>query len=72
MSSEKSRSEALRWIKTAEDDLDSAGILLRNRKFAHSCFHSQQANIRLYGIPQEKHIQGLKVSGEFRILNVES
>lgn len=43
MSSEKSRSEALRWIKTAEDDLDSADILLRNKKFAHSCFHSQQA-----------------------------
>lgn len=43
MSIEKSRWEAERWIRTAEDDLDSAKILKTNNKFAHSCFHAQQA-----------------------------
>ena len=36
MSIEKSRWEAERWIRTAEDDLDSAKILKTNSKFAHS------------------------------------
>ena len=43
MSTEKSTIEAQRWLRTADDDLDSAIILKANRKFAHSCFHAQQA-----------------------------
>jgi len=43
MSNEKNRIEAQRWLHTADDDLDSAIILKENRKFAHSCFHAQQA-----------------------------
>ena len=43
MSIEKNRREAFRWLTTAQDDLDSAVILRKNGKFAHSCFHAQQA-----------------------------
>lgn len=43
MSLEKNRQEAERWLKTAEGDLEAAVILLENNKYAHSCFHSQQA-----------------------------
>jgi HEPN domain-containing protein len=43
MSTEKNRREAFRWLTTAQDDLDSAVILRKNGKFAHSCFHAQQA-----------------------------
>lgn len=43
MSTEKNIKEAIRWFRTAEDDLDSARILKDNGKHAHSCFHSQQA-----------------------------
>ena len=43
MSSEKNRVEAYRWFKTAEDDLDTAEILMANGKYAHACFHFQQA-----------------------------
>ncbi|MDD5167742.1 MAG: HEPN domain-containing protein [Syntrophales bacterium] len=43
MSTEKNRIEALRWLRTSDDDLDSAIILKENDKFAHSCFHAQQA-----------------------------
>ena len=43
MSTEKNTKEAIRWFKTAEDDLDSAMILKDSGKYAHSCFHSQQA-----------------------------
>ncbi|UCD79052.1 MAG: HEPN domain-containing protein, partial [Desulfobacterales bacterium] len=43
MSTEKNIGEALRWFRTAEDDLDSAKILKDSGKYAHSCFHSQQA-----------------------------
>ena len=43
MSIEKNTKEAIRWFKTAEDDLDSAKILKNSGKYAHSCFHSQQA-----------------------------
>lgn len=43
MSTEKNRIEAQRWLHTADDDLDTAIILKANRKFAHSCFHAQQA-----------------------------
>ena len=43
MSSEKNKQEAKRWLRTAEDDLDTSILLKNNRKFAHSCFHAQQA-----------------------------
>jgi HEPN domain-containing protein len=43
MSLEKNRREAERWLKTAEGDLETATVLRQNKKFAHSCFHSQQA-----------------------------
>jgi HEPN domain-containing protein len=43
MSTEKNIREAKRWLTTAEDDNDSAVILKKNNKFAHSCFHAQQA-----------------------------
>ena len=43
MSLEKNRQEAERWLKTAEGDLETAVILQENKKYAHSCFHSQQA-----------------------------
>ena len=43
MSTEKNRAEASRWFRTGKDDLDTAEILKAHGKFAHSCFHSQQA-----------------------------
>ncbi len=43
MSIEKNRQEADRWLRTAEDDLDTSIVLKNNSKFAHSCFHAQQA-----------------------------
>jgi len=43
MSIEKSAQEALRWLKTAEDDLDAAIVLKNNSKFPQACFHAQQA-----------------------------
>jgi len=43
MSTEKNMREAIRWLTTADDDLDSAVILKKNGKYAHSCFHAQQA-----------------------------
>jgi len=43
MSREYNLQEAKRWIRTAEDDLDTAVILNEKKKFAHSCFHAQQA-----------------------------
>jgi len=43
MSTEKSVHEAKRWFTTAEDDLDTARILKKSSKYAHSCFHAQQA-----------------------------
>ena len=43
MSIENNIHEALRWLKTAEDDLDAASVLKANGKFPHACFHAQQA-----------------------------
>jgi HEPN domain-containing protein len=43
MSIEKNVYEALRWLRTGEDDLDAAIVLRRNKKFPHACFHAQQA-----------------------------
>ena len=43
MSIEKNVSEALRWLKTGEDDLDAAVVLRENEKFPQACFYAQQA-----------------------------
>jgi HEPN domain-containing protein len=43
MSLEKARSEAARWLETAEQDLDTAILLKEHGRFAHACFHAQQA-----------------------------
>jgi HEPN domain-containing protein len=43
MSIEKNIYEALRWLRTGEDDLDAATVLRKNAKFPHACFHAQQA-----------------------------
>ena len=43
MSTEKNAREASRWLTTADSDLDTATILRQSGKFAHSCFHAQQA-----------------------------
>ncbi len=43
MSSEKNRAEAERWLQTARSDLETASILLENARWAHACFHAQQA-----------------------------
>jgi HEPN domain-containing protein len=43
MSHKKNKEEALRWLSTGQDDLDTARILKQNQKHAHACFHAQQA-----------------------------
>jgi HEPN domain-containing protein len=43
MSVEKNRTEAERWIKTAVGDLETAVVLMKNNRYAHACFHSQQS-----------------------------
>jgi len=43
MSAEKNRDEAKRWLETGKGDLETARILLSNKRYAHSCFHAQQA-----------------------------
>lgn len=43
MSHKKNRDEAVRWLTTGQDDLDTAKILKQNKKHAHACFHAQQA-----------------------------
>ena len=43
MSTEKNVYEALRWLRTAEGDLDAATLLGKNNKFPHACFFAQQA-----------------------------
>jgi HEPN domain-containing protein len=43
MSLEKNKHEAERWLKTAQGDLESAEILMSMGKYAHACFHCQQA-----------------------------
>jgi HEPN domain-containing protein len=51
MSHKKNKEEALRWLTTGQDDLDTAVILKKNKKHAHACFHAQQA--------VEKAVKGL-------------
>ena len=43
MATEKLFAEGDRWLKTANEDFETAQILMRNEKYAHACFHSQQA-----------------------------
>lgn len=43
MSDEKARSEAQRWLETADGDVKTAEILAEGERWAHSCFHAQQA-----------------------------
>jgi HEPN domain-containing protein len=43
MSAEKNIQEARRWLETARGDIEVADVLLRNGKYAHACFHAQQA-----------------------------
>ena len=43
MSEEKNHAEAVRWLETARGDLATARVLLSNERYAHSCFHAQQA-----------------------------
>jgi HEPN domain-containing protein len=43
MSSEKNHREAQRWLDTSRGDLATARILRSNGRYAHACFHAQQA-----------------------------
>ncbi|HNQ02430.1 MAG TPA: HEPN domain-containing protein [Syntrophales bacterium] len=43
MSLEKEHQEALRWLRTAEEDLDAARGLLKLGKYSHACFLAQQS-----------------------------
>ena len=43
MSEEKNHTEAVRWLDTARGDLKTARVLLSNERYAHACFHAQQA-----------------------------
>ncbi len=43
MSEEKNQAEAVRRLETARGDLATARVLLPNQRYAHSCFHAQQA-----------------------------
>ncbi|MBD3315068.1 MAG: HEPN domain-containing protein [Chitinivibrionales bacterium] len=43
MATEKTKQEALRWLRAARDDLKTAAILHDAAQYAHSCFHAQQA-----------------------------
>jgi hypothetical protein len=51
MSHKKNQEEAIRWLTTGQDDLDTAAILKKNKKHAHACFHAQQAVYLLPGGP---------------------
>jgi HEPN domain-containing protein len=42
MSLEKQQKEALRWLKTAEEDLGAARGLRSLKKYSHACFLAQQ------------------------------
>jgi HEPN domain-containing protein len=43
MSAEKANAEGKRWLATARGDLETARILLEAHRWAHACFHEQQA-----------------------------
>lgn len=42
MSLDKQRQEAMRWLKTAEEDLGAARGLRSLNKYSHACFLAQQ------------------------------
>ena len=54
MSIEADLAQAMRWFKTARGDLDTARALLGLKRYAHACFHAQQA--------AEKAFKGLLVA----------
>jgi len=43
MSDEKIIAEARRWLETARGDLESSRVLKGSGRWAHACFHAQQA-----------------------------
>ncbi len=43
MNREKRIKEAQRWVMTAQEDIEAAKILFEKEKYAHCCFHCQQA-----------------------------
>ena len=43
MSAEKANAEGKRWLATARGDLETSRILLEAGRWAHACFHAQQA-----------------------------
>ena len=43
MGAEKNMLEAERWVETARGDLKTARVLLPGQRYAHACFHAQQA-----------------------------
>jgi len=43
MSRSKNRYEAERWLLTAEEDLQAANILLKEKMYAQACFLAQQS-----------------------------
>lgn len=43
MSTEKVREEALRWLETAKEELNTAEYLFTGNFFAKTCFHCQQS-----------------------------
>ncbi len=46
MGTEKAHDEAIRWLGTARSDLSTADILTENERYAHACFHAQQAAVK--------------------------
>jgi HEPN domain-containing protein len=42
MSRTKNRSEAERWLVTAEEDLEAATVLFNGTMYAQACFNAQQ------------------------------
>jgi HEPN domain-containing protein len=46
MSRTKNRSEAERWLLTAEEDLKAAEVLFRGGMYAQACFYAQQVGAK--------------------------
>ncbi|MEW5766384.1 MAG: HEPN domain-containing protein [bacterium] len=77
MSKENQRDEALRWLRQARLDLETAQILLENKRFAAACFFTHQSAEKAlkavwyyldeepWGHSVEKMIEGL-TSTEFK------
>ena len=77
MGVEKSKEEARRWFLTAESDLNTARILHANQRYAHTCFHAQQAGEKALksiwylhaGDPRGRSVQ--KLIGDLQDFNAE-